>query len=109
MNNYSMKGNDLGEDPNVVMTEKHQDFDKQYNNIIKELAKLKRRQNNMFNGILGAKITKLSSLGYEISREKILKDIEKEMNKQALLEPVENNQIDEEIFLDVQYSKNMHM
>ena len=31
MNNYSMKGNDLGEDPNVVMTEKHQDL---INNII---------------------------------------------------------------------------
>ncbi len=80
---FSKRGMELGNDPERINESKN-DLRQQYINAIKRLALEKMRNDILFEGKLGATMRKLSSLGLEISRESMLKDIETEVNKQRM-------------------------
>ena len=56
----------------------------EYLNSIKRLALTKMKNDFMFEGQLGAVMRRLTSLGFNVTRESILKDIQTEINKQKL-------------------------
>ncbi len=78
---FSKKGMELGNNPEGIV-ESRNDLKKQYLNAIKRLAFEKMRNDILFEGKLGATIRNLSSIGLNVTRESILKDIELEINKQ---------------------------
>lgn len=81
---FSKRGMELGNDPERINETKN-DLRQQYINAIKRLALEKMRNDVLFEGKLGAAMRNLSSLGLDISRESMLKDIETEVNKQRMI------------------------
>lgn len=80
---FSKRGMELGNNPERINETKN-DLRQQYINAIKRLALEKMRNDILFEGKLGAAMRNLSSLGLDISRESMLKDIETEVNKQSM-------------------------
>ncbi len=80
---FSKKHMELGDNPEGIY-ETRNDIKKQYLDAIKKLALEKMKDNLLFEGILGATIRQLSSIGLNVTRESILKDIEIEINRQKI-------------------------
>lgn len=80
---FSKRGMELGNNPERINETKN-DLSQQYINAIKRLALEKMRNDILFEGNLGAAMRNLSSLGLDISRESMLKDINTEVNKQMM-------------------------
>lgn len=78
---FSKKGMELGNNPEGISETKN-DLRQQYLSAIKRLALEKMKNDILFEGKLGATIRNLSSMGLNITRENILKDIEMEITKQ---------------------------
>lgn len=83
---FSKKGMELGNDPEGIRETKNatDNLHSEYLNSIKRLALTKMKNNFMFEGQLGAVMRRLTSLGFNVTRESILKDIQTEINKQQL-------------------------
>jgi hypothetical protein len=80
---FSKKGMELGNSPEQINETKN-DLRQQYLNAIKKLTLQKMRNDLLFEGSLGAAMRNLSSLGLDVSKESILKDIEAEVNRQRM-------------------------
>ena len=80
---FSKKGMELGNSPEQINETKN-DLRQQYLNAIKKLALQKMRNDLLFEGSLGAALRNLSSLGLDVSKESMLKDIETEVNRQRM-------------------------
>lgn len=80
---FSKKGMELGNSPEQINETKN-DLRQQYLNAIKKLALQKMRNDLLFEGSLGAAMRNLSSLGLDVSKESMLKDIETEVNRQRM-------------------------
>lgn len=80
---FSKKGMELGNNPEQINETKN-DLRQQYLNAIKKLALQKMKNDLLFEGSLGATMRNLSSLGLDISKERMLKDIETEVNRQRM-------------------------
>ena len=80
---FSKKGMELGNNPEQINETKN-DLRQQYLNAIKKLALQKMKNDLLFEGSLGAAMRNLSSLGLEVSKESMLKDIETEVNRQRM-------------------------
>lgn len=80
---FSKKGMELGNSPEQNNETKN-DLRQQYLNAIKKLALQKMRNDLLFEGSLGATMRNLSSLGLDVSKESMLKDIETEVNRQRM-------------------------
>lgn len=78
---FSKKGMELGKNLEGTNETKN-DLKEQYLNTIKRLALQKMKNDILFNGQLDATIRKFSSLGLDVSRESILKDIQDEIYRQ---------------------------
>lgn len=83
---FNKKGMELGNDPEGIRETKNatDNLHTEYLNSIKRLALTKMKNNFMFEGQLGAVMRRLTSLGFNVTRESILKDIQTEINKQQL-------------------------
>ena len=80
---FSKKGMELGNSPEQINETKN-DLRQQYLNAIKKLTLQKMRNDLLFEGSLGAAMRNLSSLGLDVSKESMLKDIETEVNRQRM-------------------------
>ena len=80
---FSKRGMELGNSPEQINETKN-DLRQQYLNAIKKLALQKMRNDLLFEGSLGAAMRNLSSLGLDVSKESMLKDIETEVNRQRM-------------------------
>lgn len=80
---FSKKGMELGNNPEQI-NETKKDLRQQYLNAIRRLALQKMKNDLLFEGSLGAAMRSLSSLGLEVSKESMLKDIETEINRQRM-------------------------
>jgi len=80
---FSKKGMELGNSPEQINETKN-DLRQQYLNAIKKLTLQKMRNDLLFEGSLGAAMRNLSSLGLDVSKESMLKDIEAEVNRQRM-------------------------
>ena len=80
---FSKRGMELGNNPEKISETKN-DLRQQYLNAIKKLALQKMKNDLLFEGSLGATMRNLSSLGLEVSKERMLKDIETEVNRQRM-------------------------
>lgn len=83
---FSKRGMELGNDPEQINKTKNDlrpknDLRQLYLNAIKRLALQKIKNDLLFEGSLGAVIRNLSSLGLEVSKESMLKDIEIEVDR----------------------------
>ena len=78
---FNKKGMELGDNSEGISETKN-DLNQQYINTIKRLALQKMKNDILFEGTLGATIRKFSSLGLDVSRESILKDIQDEIYRQ---------------------------
>ncbi len=78
---FSKKGMELGGNLERISETKN-DLNQQYINTIKRLAMQKMKNDILFEGTLGAAIRKFSSLGLDVSKESILKDIQEEIYRQ---------------------------
>lgn len=83
---FSKKGMELGNDPEGIRETKNatDNLHTEYLNSIKRLALTKMKNEFMFEGQLGAVMRRLTSLGFRVTRESILKDIQSEINRQQL-------------------------
>lgn len=79
---FSKRGMELGSNPEKIK-ETNNDVKSQYLKTIKSLALQKMKNDILFNGSLVAAIRRLSSLGLDVSRENMLKDIQKEIYSQS--------------------------
>lgn len=80
---FKKRSIELGNNPERINETKN-DLKQQYINVVERLALEKIKNNILFEGQLGAAMRNLSSLGLNVSRESILKDIEAEVNKQKI-------------------------
>lgn len=80
---FSKRGMELGNNPEQINETKN-DLRQQYLNAIKKLALQKMRNDLLFEGSLGAAMRSLSSLGLDVSKESMLRDIETEVNRQRM-------------------------
>lgn len=78
---FSKRGMELGNNPEGL-SETKSDLRQQYLSAIKRLALEKMKNDILFEGKVGATIRNLSSMGLNITRESILKDIETEITRQ---------------------------
>lgn len=78
---FSKRGMELGNNPEDINETKN-DLRQQYLSAIKRLALDKMKNDILFEGKLGATIRNLSSMGLNITRENIIKDIETEITRQ---------------------------
>lgn len=78
---FSKKGMELGNNPEGLNETKN-DLRQQYLSAIKRLALDKMKNDILFEGKLGATIRNLSSMGLDVTRENIIKDIEAEIARQ---------------------------
>ena len=78
---FSKSGMELGNNPEDINETKN-DLRQQYLSAIKRLALDKMKNDILFEGKLGATIRNLSSMGLNITRENIIKDIETEITRQ---------------------------
>lgn len=60
------------------------DLERDYFNTVKMLALQKLKHEILFEGMLNSSIRRLSSLGIEISKEKLMQDIQKEMGMSSI-------------------------
>lgn len=86
---FSKRGMELGSNPEGIK-ETNNDARHQYLNAIKSLALQKMKNDILFNGSLVAAIRRLSSLGLDVSRESMLKDIQKEIYSQSQSLDIDN-------------------
>lgn len=86
---FSKRGMELGSNPKGIK-ETNNDARHQYLNAIKSLALQKMKNDILFNGSLVAAIRRLSSLGLDVSRESMLKDIQKEIYSQSQSLDIDN-------------------
>lgn len=88
MEGFSKRGMELGNDPeglhHTANNIKNGTINSDYLNSVKRLALTKIKNDLLFEGQLGATIRRLSSLGINVSKETILRDIQTEINKQKL-------------------------
>ena len=80
---FSKRGMELGDDPEKISETKN-DLRQRYLNAIKRLAQQKMNNDLLFEGLLDAAIRNLSSLGLEVSKESMLKDIRLEVIRQGM-------------------------
>lgn len=80
---FKKRSMELGSNPERINETKN-DLKQQYINAVKRLALEKIRNDILFEGQLKAAMRNLLSLGLEVSRESMLKDIETEANKQRI-------------------------
>lgn len=78
---FSKKGMELGSNPEGIK-DTINNVRQDYLNAVKRLALQKMKNDLMYEGMLGATIRRFSSLGLDVSRESISRDIEVEVNKQ---------------------------
>lgn len=83
---FSKRGMELGNDPEGIRETKNatDNLHTEYLNFVKSLALEKMKNSIIFEGKLKATMRRLSSLGFNVTRESILKDIQTEINKQML-------------------------
>lgn len=93
---FSKKGMELGNSPEQINEAKN-DLRQQYLNAIKKLALQKMRNDLLFEGSLGAAMRNLSSLGLDVSKESMLKDIETEVNRQRMSLDIEMPNVNIEV------------
>lgn len=93
---FSKKGMELGNSPEQINEAKN-DLRQQYLNAIKKLALQKMRNDLLFEGSLGAAMRNLSSLGLDVSKESMLKDIETEVNRQRMSFDIEMPNVNIEV------------
>lgn len=93
---FSKKGMELGNSPEQINEAKN-DLKQQYLNAIKKLALQKMRNDLLFEGSLGAAMRNLSSLGLDVSKESMLKDIETEVNRQRMSFDIEMPNVNIEV------------
>lgn len=93
---FSKKGMELGNSPEQINEAKN-DLRQQYLNAIKKLALQKMRNDLLFEGSLGAAMKNLSSIGLDVSKESMLKDIETEVNRQRMSFDIEMPNVNIEI------------
>lgn len=82
---FSKRGMELGDDPEQIKKAHQNDLRNQYLDAVKRLALRKMENEIMFEGALGASIRSLTSLGLNVSRESMLKDIQIEIDRQKVL------------------------
>ena len=80
---FSKRGMELGDDPEKISETKN-GLRQRYLNAIKRLAQQKMNNDLLFEGLLDAAIRNLSSLGLEVSKESMLKDIRLEVIRQGM-------------------------
>ena len=97
---FSKKGMELGDNPEGISETKN-DLNQQYINTIKRLALQKMKNDILFEGTLGATIRKFSSLGLDVSRESILKDIQDEIYRQNPSFGLSTNEIRQKVLSSV--------
>lgn len=90
---------ELGNYPEGIRETKN-DLRQQYINTIKRLALQKMKNDLWFEGTLGATIRRFSSLGLDVSRESILKDIQQEISSQRTAFDLHNAATDTLFSLD---------
>lgn len=93
---FSKKGIELGNSPEQINEAKN-DLRQQYSNAIKKLALQKMRNDLLFEGSLGAAMKNLSSIGLDVSKESMLKDIETEVNRQRMSFDIEMPNVNIEV------------
>lgn len=93
---FSKKGMELGNSPEQINEAKN-DLRQQYLNAIKKLALQKMRNDLLFEGALGAAMKNLSSIGLDVSKESMLKDIETEVNRQRMSFDIEMPNVNIEV------------
>ena len=93
---FSKKGMELGNSPEQINEAKN-DLRQQYLNAIKKLALQKMKNDLLFEGSLGAAMRNLSSLGLDVSKESMLKDIETEVNRQRMSFDIEMPNVNIEV------------
>ena len=93
---FSKKGMELGNSPEQINEVKN-DLRQQYLNAIKKLALQKMRNDLLFEGSLGAAMKNLSSIGLDVSKESMLKDIETEVNRQRMSFDIEMPNVNIEV------------
>lgn len=93
---FSKKGMELGNSPEQINEAKN-DLRQQYLNAIKKLALQKMRNDLLFEGSLGAAMKNLSSIGLDVSKESVLKDIETEVNRQRMSFDIEMPNVNIEV------------
>lgn len=93
---FSKKGMELGNSPEQINEAKN-DLRQQYLNAIKKLALQKMRNDLLFEGSLGAAMKNLSSIGLDVSKESMLKDIETEVNRQRMSLDIEMPNVNIEV------------
>lgn len=93
---FSKKGMELGNSPEQINEVKN-DLRQQYLNAIKKLALQKMRNDLLFEGSLGAAMKNLSSIGLDVSKESMLKDIETEVNRQRMSLDIEMPNVNIEV------------
>ena len=83
---FSKRGMELGNDPEGIRETKNatDNLHTEYLNFVKSLALEKMKNSIIFEGKLKATMRRLTSLGFNVTRENILKDIQTEINKQML-------------------------
>ena len=82
---FSKRGMELGNDPEGIRRASNNNsssINLDYQNSIKRLALTKIKNDLLFEGQLGATLRRLNSLGINITKEKILKDIQIEIYNQ---------------------------
>ena len=90
---FSKKGMELGNNPEQINETKN-DLRQQYLAAIKRLALQKLKNDLLFEGSLGATMRRFSSLGLDVSRENMLRDIQQEIRKQSSSFDLINNERD---------------
>lgn len=90
---FSKKGMELGNNPEQINETKN-DLRQQYLAAIKRLALQKLKNDLLFEGSLGATMRRFSSLGLDVSRENMLRDIQQEIRKQSSSFDLSNNELD---------------
>lgn len=93
---FSKKGMELENSPEQINEAKN-DLRQQYLNAIKKLALQKMRNDLLFEGSLGAAMKNLSSIGLDVSKESMLKDIETEVNRQRMSFDIEMPNVNIEV------------
>lgn len=93
---FSKKGMELGNSPEQINEAKN-DLRQQYLNAIKKLALQKMRNDLLFEGSLGAAMKNLSSIGLDVSKESMFKDIETEVNRQRMSFDIEMPNVNIEV------------
>jgi hypothetical protein len=90
---FSKKGMELGNNPEQINETKN-DLRQQYLAAIKRLALQKLKNDLLFEGSLGATMRRFSSLGLDVSRENMLRNIQQEIRKQSSSFDLSNNELD---------------